>query len=45
MRSTAGSKTSANAIDISTAPKDEARWPPFLETVSIILERSSAAVI
>ena len=43
-RSCTGSNTSARAIAISTAPREDARWPPFSSTVSQMTRRISSAV-
>ena len=42
-RSRSGSNTSRSAIAISTAPSEDARCPPFFETVSRILCLTSSA--
>ena len=44
MRSELGSKTSARAMASSTAPREEARCPPFSRTVSRMRSRISDAV-
>ena len=45
MRSFSGSKVSASASASSTAPSDDARCPPFLDTASRMRVRMSSAVI